>query len=443
MKLIFFSQVVVLNEIVVLHKGELVGKKIGDPQQWNPDTNQNQQKENINGNSSMGASVNPYQKQENVNQSLMNTSSANLNEHLTMPIENLSPYQNKWVIKARVSSKSVLRTYSNARGEGKLFSFDMADETGEIRATAFNQQAEKFFETIEVDKVYFISKCSVKAANKKYSTIQNDYEMTLGSDTVIQECTDVTQIPAIKYNFIPITDIAAMEAGAMLDVIAICKEASDLSNFTSKAGRELTKREVVLVDQSNATITLTLWGEQAKNFSGYEQPVVLLKSVKVGEFGGGKTLGTGPGTSIKLNPDVPEGHKLRGWFDSDGVSGNLVSLSARTQGGYSTDWVNFYEAKVKNLGTGDKGDYFQLVGFIHTIRATNAFYKACAAPECNKKVVDQENGMYRCDKCNVESSSFKYRLLINVSNSFIFKKNISHNFFCCRCSLEIGQLTAG
>lgn len=373
------------------------------------------QKENQNVNArAEGLQRNMYQKrEENFNQSM---NSSNLNEHLTMPIDSISPYQNKWVIKARVTSKSIIRTWSNNKGEGKLFSFDLCDETGEIRATAFRDQVDKFYDLLEVDKVYYITKCQLKTANKQYSKLRNDYEMTLSNETVIQECTDATQIPEIKYNFVPINDIGSMEAGAIVDVIGVCKESSDLTNLTSKAGRELTKREVTLVDQSNASITLTLWGEEAKNFDGFEQPVLLVKSAKVGEYGGGKTLGTASGTSLKLNPDVTEGHVLRGWYDNDGAKGEIKQLSSRAQGNYGgAEWANFHESKLKNLGAGDKPDYFQVKGFIHNVRSTNAFYKACSAPECNKKVVDQENGNYRCDKCNIESPNFKYRLLVNVS----------------------------
>lgn len=358
---------------------------------------------------------NPYQKrEENFNQS-MNVSSANLNEHLTMPIDSISPYQNKWVMKARVTSKSIIRTWNNPKGEGKLFSFDLCDESGEIRATAFRDQVDKFYDLIEVDKVYYISKCQLKAANKQYSKLKNDYEMTLGNDTVIQECTDTAHVPEIKYNFVPISDIGAMESGAFVDVIAVCKETGDLTNLTSKQGKELTKREVTLVDQSNTSIQLTLWGDEARNFDGFEQPVLLVKSARVGEYGGGKTLGTASGTSLKLNPDVNEGHVLRGWYDNDGAKGEIKQLSTRAMGNLSAEWMNFHESKVKNLGAGDKADYFQIKGFIHNIRSSNAFYKACANQDCNKKVIDQDNGSFRCDKCNIDSPNFKYRLLVNVS----------------------------
>lgn len=405
----------VLFEVEVLHSGRDVGHKIGNPEVKDVKAvtqAAGAQKENMNGNAGAASNYNQYQRSEDAN-STMNTSSAVLSEHLNMPIDSLSPYQNKWVIKARVMAKSNIRTWSNQKGEGKLFNVDLCDESGEIRLTAFQNAVDKFYDMIEVDKVYYISKCSIKAANKTYSKLNNDYEMQTNNDTVIQECLDDTQIPAIKYNFVPIADIGNMEAGTNVDVIAVCKTSGDLVNLVSKAGRELIKREVVLVDQSEASITMTLWGDEAKNFDGSDQPVLLVKGAKVGEYGGGKTLGGG--NNIKLNPDVPEGHRLRGWFDNGGLTGEVKELSTKGLGNYSTEWMNFHESKLRNLGAGDKPDYYQVKGFIHNIRSTNAFYKACATPDCNKKVIDQGNGTYRCEKCQTETPNFKYRLLVNVS----------------------------
>lgn len=56
--------------------------------------------------------------------------------------------------------------------------------------------------------MYYISKGQLKPANKQYSNIPNDYEMTLTNETTIQECTEDTEVPTVKYDFIPISDIA-------------------------------------------------------------------------------------------------------------------------------------------------------------------------------------------------------------------------------------------
>jgi replication factor A1 len=69
------------------------------------------------------------------------------------PISSLTPYQNRWTIKVRVTHKSDIRRWSNSKGEGHLFSMDLLDESGEIRATAFKEQCDKYYNTIEVGKV--------------------------------------------------------------------------------------------------------------------------------------------------------------------------------------------------------------------------------------------------------------------------------------------------
>ena len=59
-------------------------------------------------------------------------------------IQTLTPYMNKWTIKGRVTSKDPkMRTWKNAKGEGCLFGFTLADETSDIKVTSFKEEAEK------------------------------------------------------------------------------------------------------------------------------------------------------------------------------------------------------------------------------------------------------------------------------------------------------------
>ena len=99
-------------------------------------------------------------------------------EILATPIASITPYQSKWTIKARVTSKSGMKTWNKSSGSGKLFSMELMDESGEIKITAFKEKAEELFDRVKVGKVYHISNCSVKAANKQYSKLKNDYELT-------------------------------------------------------------------------------------------------------------------------------------------------------------------------------------------------------------------------------------------------------------------------
>lgn len=398
----------------VLHKGSDIGRVLKLSNSSFPPPSS--LKENVNGNGNSSTSKpKAYEKKEPV---AVHHTDFDPSDHLTMPIDALSPYQNKWVVKARVTAKSNVRTWSNAKGEGKLFSFDLQDDSGEIRVTAFRDMVDKFYDMLEIDKVFYISKCQIKPANKQYSKLRNDYEMTITNDTVIQVCENETAgVPQIRYDFITIAEIGEKQPESLIDMVGICQEASEASTFIAKSsGRECTKRDVTLVDHSNASIALTLWGEEAINFESRNNPVILLKSVMVKEFGGGKTLGMVSSTVMKINPENAEGHKLRGWYENQGNHGAYQSLSTKNAlgGGMGSEWMTFHEMKEKQLGTGDKPDYLQLVGMVHNIRHSNMLYKACSAPECNKKVIDNGNGTYRCEKCNIDGPSFKNRLLVNV-----------------------------
>lgn len=439
-------RVLIILDLDILHAGEDVAKQIGSPvpiSATNISANIENTKPNGGASSSAAPSVKPKETSSygggGGGHSAMNQSV--LSESLTHPISSLSPYQNKWVIKARVTNKSQIRTWSNAKGEGQLFSMDLLDESGEIRATAFRDMVDKYHEMIKVGKVYFFSKCQLKPANKQFSNLRNDYEMTFTSDTVVQECDDSDaeqSIPTIQYDFVPISSVAQLEPNAVVDVAGVCTECSDVQQFTARAsGKELKKRDVTLADTSKASVSLTLWGDDAVNFVGAsDHPVVVVKGARVSEFGGGKSLSVSSGGMMLVNPkDVSEGIKLRNWYDNGGASQVSENLSAKTGGGSGmrTEWLTFYEAKERKLGFGEKPDYFQIKGNIHLIKAANALYQACPQQDCNKKVVDQGNGTYRCEKCNNDYPNFKYRMLMNVSGYCIGKFSLKTNHISNYC----------
>lgn len=104
------------------------------------------------------------------------------------PIEALSPYSNKWTIKARCTQKSNIKTWHNRNGEGKLFSVTLLDDSGEIRATGFKEQCDLLYDVFEEGSVYFISSpCRVQIAKREFSNVNNDYELTFERDTVVEK----------------------------------------------------------------------------------------------------------------------------------------------------------------------------------------------------------------------------------------------------------------
>ena len=92
----------------------------------------------------------------------------------------------RWTIRVRVTHKSEIKEWHNQRGQGRLFTVNFLDETGEIRATGFNDQVDAFYDKLKEGHVYFVSKCRVNIAKKQFSNVQNEYELMLERDTVIE-----------------------------------------------------------------------------------------------------------------------------------------------------------------------------------------------------------------------------------------------------------------
>lgn len=132
---------------------------------------------------------------------------------------------------------------------------------------------------------------------------------------------------------------------------------------------------------------------------------------------GGKSISISPNSMIEIDPDIPEAHKLRGWYDNGGSNADVTSISAKAGpgGGSSSNWVFLGEIASQGLGRGDKADYFSDVVNVLMVRSENCVYKACPTGECKKKVLDMNNGSWRCEKCNKDFDHFTYRMLVSVS----------------------------
>uniref|UniRef100_A0A8C7YYS6 Replication protein A subunit n=1 Tax=Oryzias sinensis TaxID=183150 RepID=A0A8C7YYS6_9TELE len=333
-----------------------------------------------------------------------------------VPIASLNPYQSKWTIRARVTNKSGIRTWSNSRGDGKLFSMELVDESGEIRVTGFNQEVDKFFSLIEVGKVYYISKGSLKIANKQYTSVKNDYEMTLNGESTILPCEESGDVPMMQCDFVPIGDLESRDKDAIVDVIGVCKSVDEVTRLTTKTNREVSKRSLSLMDMSGKLVTVTLWGEEAEKFDGSGQPIVAIKGAKLSDFGG-RSLSASFSSTLMINPDIPEAYKLRGWYDKDGhaVEGQSLTELKGGSGGGSTNWKTLSDVKNEHLGHGEKADYYSCIATVVYLRKENCLYQACPNQDCNKKVIDQHNGMFRCEKCDKEFPNFKYRLILSAN----------------------------
>ncbi|KAF6157108.1 hypothetical protein GIB67_041569 [Kingdonia uniflora] len=346
-----------------------------------------------------------------------------------IPISALNPYQGRWAIKARITAKGDIRRYNNAKGDGKVFSFDLLDsDGGEIRATCFNAVLDRFYDSIEVGKVYMVSKGSLKPADKKFNHLNNDYEITLETTSAVELCPDEDgSIPKQQFAFRPISEIENAENNSVLDVIGIVTFVNPSVPILRRNGMETQRRILNLKDKSGRNVELTLWGEfcykegremQEILESGFP-PVLAVKAGKVNDFSG-KSIGTISASQLFINPDIPEARDLREWFDGGGKDATSLSLSRDVMQGSQKNDVRKTVSQIKDegLGRGEKPDWITVKAIISFIKTDNFCYTACPLMigdrKCAKKAVQTGNNGWHCDRCNQGFEECDYRFLLQA-----------------------------
>jgi len=361
----------------------------------------------------------------NTNKSVIRNDINDLN---IIPINAVNPYSNKWTIKARITSKSAVRSWSNAKGDGTLFSIDLLDNSGkEIRATFFKEACTKFYPILEEGKVYLFSSGRVKpVANKQYTSIKNDYELTFDERSDIRPVADDDDsIKSQQYNFIKINQINNIDPNQTIDVIGIVKSYSEVAEIVSTklGGKSLTKRDINIVDSTGAEIRLTLWGDRASAPTKWEElPIIAVKSVKVGEFGG-RSLSSLNNTVLSINPQVQEAFDLYQWrsqFPGGRIPDDVVVSLSSGMGERTTETFDKRKSisslRDDGLGLSDKADYVTIKATVNYIKHDNdPWYAACTTPGCNKKVVENFGGGYRCEKCDKTIDNCIRRYILSLT----------------------------
>ncbi|TGZ83991.1 replication factor-a protein [Ascodesmis nigricans] len=360
------------------------------------------------------------------------------------PIDAISPYQNRWTIKARVTHKSDIKTWNKASSSGKLFTVNFLDESGEIRATGFNQECDKFYELLQEGRVYYVSKARVNMAKKQFSNVDNDYEIMFTRDTEIEPCVD-DSIPQMRFSFVKIADLEHVEKDAIVDAIGVIKEVGDLDKIVSKnTQKPYSKRDITLVDQSNTWVKCTIWGAQAENWDLPVDNVVAFKGVRVGDFGG-KTLSMLYTSTMTPNPDIDEAHTLKGWYDGQGnrdlstfQNHQALASTMGVAGGNKDPFKNVQQVRDENLGMNEETpDRFSLKATIVYIKRENISYPACLTEKCNKKVRMVDEGSWQCDKCNQMYPHPNYRYIMSVSVNDAFGQ------LWLSCFDDVGKMIMG
>ncbi|KAL1334230.1 replication protein A 70 kDa DNA-binding subunit B isoform X2 [Arachis ipaensis] len=281
-------------------------------------------------------------------------------------------------------------------------------------------------------KVYYISKGTLKVANKQFKTVQNDYEMTLNENSEVEEAAnEASFVPETKFSFVPIDQLGPyVNKSELVDVVGVVQNVSPTMSIRRKSNNEtIPKRDITIADETKKTVVVSLWNDLATNIGqelldmADKSPVVAIKSLRVGDFQG-VSLSAISKSVIKIDPEIPEAKKLRCWYDSEGKDATMASVGSGSSPSSMNGSRSVYSDRVSlsyitsNLSLGeDKPAFFSLRGYISFIKPDQAmWYRACKT--CNKKVTESIGAGYWCEGCqkNDEQCSLRYIMVVKVAD---------------------------
>lgn len=248
--------------------------------------------------------------------------------------------------------------------------------------------------------------------------------LIIAANTLQVETAEQDTVPKVRYNFTNIADISTVDKDTVIDVIGIISHVEDTTQITSKTtSKPYDKREITLVDNSNFSIRLTLWGATATQFTGALESVAAFKGVKVSDFGG-RSLSLLASGSLALDPDVDESHKLKGWYDGAGKHDTFSTHQASmggvggTAGGRSQDYKTIAAIHDEQIGMqGDQAEYYTLRATVVFVKQESFAYPACQSEGCNKKVTEVQQDEWECAKCERSWPKPVYRYIASVNVS--------------------------
>lgn len=163
--------------------------------------------------------------------------------------------------------------------------------------------------------MYLFSNGTIKLANKKFTTLKNDFCIIFDGGSHIQRVKDDGQINRQAFDFTRIGDIEEQVQAKSVDVLGVITFSSETESIKLKDGTMKDKKTVVLADQSMCSISITIWGEEAcSKYQFSFGQVVAFKGARISDYNG-KSLNAESKQGIFTKVDHPDAAKVKQWFD--------------------------------------------------------------------------------------------------------------------------------
>ncbi|SBT70822.1 replication protein A1, small, putative [Plasmodium malariae] len=367
---------------------------------------------------------------------------------LLFRISQITTYVSKWIIKAKVVNKSKLSTFKN---NNSFFSIDVTDVHGDsISCKFWGSAADKWFNNIELKKVYIFSKGRVSIANPKYNTVKHKYELTFNEDSEIHEVKDDGEIKIQKkISLVNLRDIkiATKETPFTADLIGIVKHIGAVSNLKTKQGNDIIKQNIIIVDDTKHSFEISFWDNNVNLIENEikENEIYIFTNISIRNWNDMKNGTFGVTSSIEKMENLNDELKnkcavISQWYNTNGKYEQFTNMRNILSNDVTQIPDKHYAlSDVNDVLTKVSGTY-TLVGRIKRIywkskeNEHRFYYPACT--KCKKKLLssgqessldndydnnveanhDEENVVYSCMNCDENN----VKPFFNYTFNFLF-----------------------
>ncbi|KAL0912202.1 hypothetical protein M5K25_018162 [Dendrobium thyrsiflorum] len=322
-------------------------------------------------------------------------------------IKSLSLNQHYWSITAVITQIDAVRVFKS--GQGKIQKLTLMDKEGsKIFAIMFNETIDRFHNILEIGKTYVISNGQIKATNKDFYNVNENFEIILNNISEIQLAI-ADNIEPVRKNLSVIEDIKE-NPNSPSDIILLVLNVSEVRmiyRHTDK--KKIFKRDLQVFDLRSEVCTFTLWealatveGKQLEE-SKNEKTIILAKDV-IGKNFNGFILSTIQSTTLEINPNLPSSKELldlsninvhqhtSSTFDTCLMT-NLQNINISE---HSLGEVKYYSTRVVIKGLNEEG---------------NIWYNSCNTCKSKVFIIDD---IAKCPKCSNDNAEYSLRYLMKL-----------------------------
>ena len=366
-----------------------------------------------------------------------------------LDLSQISTFTKNISLYVKLTRKSFPKKFYNkvTDKESHLLTFDLIDKNGfQIQASIYDDTIEKFSPILKEGNIYYIKGGYAKFNDKRYTNIKTDYKLIFDFNTEIKEVDKnldkIFEKTEEQLNITKFVDLRDCKQNQIVNCLGYILQIFPALIKSSRIGNVL-MRKLILCDSSMFKVQLTMWNKFTE-LDLNQGNIILLKSIRVGNYNNIITLSTVDNSIIEINPDLSnenckEYDELQKAIN-EGINEedikyineyNITNYSSNRDSNKSLAYnrIIFIKDLVKQLynkynssnNNSSNTNFNKEISMNFTIKATvlefehsdKNYYFAC--PNCRKKLVPKDE-KYSCPGCEsqINDPLLNYFLTLRV-----------------------------